>query len=129
MVSWRIQGAGGGRTGTCQSQFGGRLNILFDQGTPAPLRNWLGQHKVVTAYERGWDTLSNGDLIQSAENDGFELLVTTDKNLKYQQNLTGRRIAIAVLRSANWPKIQARILEVVAAIDAVQPGAYVEISI
>ena len=67
------------------------------QGTPAPLRSWLGRHTVVTAYEKGRDTLSNGDLIQSVETEGFDLLVTTDKNLKYQQKLAGRKIAIIYL--------------------------------
>jgi len=105
------------------------LRILFDQGTPAPLRSWLHRHTVVTAYEKGWDALSNGDLIRSAESDGFDLLVTTDKNLKYQQNLAGRKIGIVVLLSTNWPKMQTRVLEVAAAIDGTRPGAYVEIPI
>ena len=105
------------------------MKILFDQGTPAPLRRWLDRHTVVTARENGWDTLSNGDLIRSAETEGFDLLVTTDKNLKYQQRLAGRKIAIVVLLSANWPKIQTMVLEVSAAIEGTPPGAYVEIPI
>ncbi len=82
---------------------------------------------MVTAYERGWGTLSNGDLIQSAEAAGFDLLVTTDKNLKYQQKLAGRKIAIVVLLSTNWPKIRTVVEEAAATIDSTQPGAYVEI--
>jgi predicted nuclease of predicted toxin-antitoxin system len=105
------------------------LKILFDQGTPAPLRTWLDKHTVVTAYEKGWNTLSNGNLIRSAETEGFDLLVTTDKNLKYQQKLAGRKIAVVVLLSANWPKIHTRVLDVAAAIDGTPPGAYLEIPI
>jgi len=105
------------------------LRILFDQGTPAPLRNWLDGHTVVTAYEKGWDTLSNGELIRSAETEGFDLLVTTDKNLKYQQNLADRKIAIDVLLSTNWPRIQTMVVRVSAAIEGTPPGAYVEIPI
>ena len=64
--------------------------ILFDNGTPAPLRHALKGHVVVEAIERGWDRLVNGELIAAAEAAGFELLLTTDKNIRYQQNLTGR---------------------------------------
>ena len=63
--------------------------ILFDNGTPAPLRHTLEGHVVVEAFERGWDRLLNGELIAAAEAAGFELLLTTDKNIRYQQNLTG----------------------------------------
>lgn len=72
------------------------MRVLFDQGTPVPLRQWLSGHTVETAYERGWSQLSNGDLLSKAEAE-FEAMVTTDKNLRYQQNAVGRRIAILVL--------------------------------
>lgn len=75
------------------------MNILFDQGTPVPLRLQLVGHSVTTVYEQGWSTLSNGALLQRAEQAGYDLLITTDQNLRYQQNLTGRQIAILVLRS------------------------------
>jgi len=65
--------------------------ILFDNGTPAPLRHALKGHIVVEAVERGWDQLVNGELIAAAEAEGFEILLTTDKNMRYQQNLqTGK---------------------------------------
>jgi hypothetical protein len=73
------------------------LKILFDQGTPVPLRRYLGGHSVSTAFELAWSTLENGDLLQAAEDGGFEVLVTTDSKLKYQQNLADRKIAIVVL--------------------------------
>lgn len=82
------------------------MRVLFDQGTPVPLRKLLGPHLVDTAFERGWSALKNGDLLSVAEQAGFEGFVTTDKNLRYQQNLDGRRIAVVVLSSTSWPRIQ-----------------------
>ncbi|HSS78724.1 MAG TPA: DUF5615 family PIN-like protein, partial [Thermoanaerobaculia bacterium] len=81
------------------------MRILLDQGTPAPLRHELTGHNVTTAYEKGWSALKNGELLKAAEAE-FEALVTTDRNLRYQQNLTGRRLAILVLPTTSWPKIQ-----------------------
>jgi len=81
------------------------MRILFDHGTPAPLRHHLAGHEVITAYETGWSELSNGDLLKAAE-PAFNVLITTDKNLQYQQNLLGRRLAILVLPTTSWPRIQ-----------------------
>jgi hypothetical protein len=103
------------------------MKILFDQGTPAPLRNELTGHSVATAGEMGWSGLDNGDLLREAEK-SFDLLITTDQNLKYQQNLAGRQLAILVLMTTSWPKIQARIPDVVAAIAEIRPGDFRELS-
>ena len=70
------------------------MRVLFDQGTPEPLRHLLTQHEVATAYERGWARLKNGELLDAAEKDDYAVLVTTDSNLKHQQNLQLRRIVI-----------------------------------
>lgn len=105
------------------------MKILFDQGTPVPLRRHLRLHEVTTAYELTWTTLRNGDLIAQAEAAGFEVLVTTDQNLKYQQNLRERILAVVVLLSTSWPKIQARVLAVATAIDRATPGSYAEIEL
>ena len=105
------------------------MKILFDQGTPAPLRRHLAGHTVDTASERGWSDLDNGDLIEQAEREGYELLITTDQNIRYQQNLTGRRLAVLVLLSTAWPNIQPRIEEIRAALAAIQPGELVEVPI
>src|SRR5258706_12109532 len=80
------------------------MRILFDHGTPAPLRRALSGHNISTAYEMQWTKLDNGALLKAAESD-FDALVTTDQNLRYQQNLTGRRIAILILPTTSWPKI------------------------
>ena len=105
------------------------MRILFDQGTPVPLRELLISHQVKTAFERGWSILSNGDLLAAAEQEGFEVFVTTDKNLRNQQNLGGLRIAIVVLSSTSWPRIQKAVTVVKQAIDAALPGSVKEVAI
>jgi hypothetical protein len=103
--------------------------ILFDNGTPAPLRYALKGHVVVEAIERGWDRLVNGELIAVAEAAGFEILLTTDKNIRYQQNLTGRKIAFVVLGNQQWPTLRRYIERVVAAVNACTPGSYTEVEV
>jgi hypothetical protein len=105
------------------------VKALFDQGTPAPLRQFLSKHNVETAYERGWSTLKNGEFIEAAEFAEFEVLVTTDTQLKYQQNLAQRRIAIVVLTTTSWPRIKAAVDLVARAVDSAAPGSYIEVQI
>ena len=76
------------------------MRVLFDQGTPVPLRNYLGEHEVATAAEMGWSRLSNGELLNAAEKQ-FDLLITTDQALHTQQNLSRRRLAVLILRFAS----------------------------
>src|SRR5438876_2350752 len=82
------------------------MNVLFFHGTPAPLRTFLKDHTVKDAKSQGWDTFGNGDLLVAAETAGFDVLLTTDKNIRYQQNLASRRIAIVVLSNAQWPLLR-----------------------
>jgi predicted nuclease of predicted toxin-antitoxin system len=98
------------------------MNILFDQGTPAPLRQALTAHTVSTAYEMGWASLANGDLLDAAERD-FDVLVTTDQNLPYQQNLEGRRLAILILPTTSWPKLKDRLRDVETVLAAIERGS------
>ena len=102
------------------------MRILFDHGTPAPLRHALGGHTVSTAHEMHWTELDNGALLHAAEGN-FDALITTDQNLRYQQNLTGRRIAILILPTTSWPKIQTHTAQVFAAANALHPGDVVEL--
>jgi hypothetical protein len=102
------------------------VKILLDQGTPVPLRQALASHSVMTAFEMGWSDLTNGDLLGAAEAQQFEVLVTTDKNLRYQQNLTGRSIAIFVLPFASWPRLQTHAAGLAQAITALVPGDFTE---
>jgi hypothetical protein len=105
------------------------VRVLFDQGTPVPLRLVIAQHSVSTAYELSWSILKNGELLQAAEDAGFELLVTTDANLKYQQNLSTRKISVVVLPSTSWPRIRAVSAQVIAAVDASSTGSYIEVAV
>lgn len=100
------------------------MKILFDQGTPVPLRAALSAHDIATAFELGWASLANGELISQAEQNGFELLLTTDQNLRYQQNLSKRQIAILVLRTTAWPRIE----DIQGAIERAGIGTYEEVS-
>jgi hypothetical protein len=103
--------------------------VLFDQGTPVPIRPFPKEHTVQTASERGWDTLQNGELLKAAEAAGFNVLVTPDKNIRYQQNLTVRTIALVVLGNPQWPILRLRVDRVVAAVNAARPGSYTEVEI
>ena len=100
--------------------------MLFDQGTPVPLRRHLSDYRVETAYERGWSNLRNSALLDRAEAEGFELLVTTDQSLRHQQNLAVRRLSVLVLMSTSWPRIKERVDRIVAVIDGMAPGQCVE---
>ena len=82
-----------------------------------------------TAYELGWSTLKNGELLAAADSNGFEVFVTTDTNLAYQQNLSYRKIAIVVLSTTSWPRIQKSVAAIVSAIDAARPNSYQIVSI
>lgn len=97
--------------------------VLFDQGTPVPLRAFLAPHTVKTAAQQGWSTLSNGELLRAAEAGGFDALVTTDKNLLFQQSLKDRRIAIVVLGNPQWPLAQLHVESIVAAVNAATVGS------
>jgi len=103
------------------------MRILFDQGTPVPLRRYLTGHQIETVFERGWSQLTNGYLLHMAE-EKFDLLLTTDQNLKHQQNLSQRKIAIVVLTTTSWPKIKKRTAEIIEAISVISPGDYIELN-
>ena len=103
--------------------------VLFDQGTPVPIRPFLKEHIVQTAAERGWDTLENGELLKAAEAAGFDVLVTPDKNIRHQQNLTVRTIALVVLGNPRWPVLRLHVKRVVAAVNGATPGSYTEVEI
>ena len=103
------------------------MRIILDESVPQKLRLLIeGGHTVVTAWYQGWSGLKNGALLDAAEQEGFELFITADQELSYQQNLTGRRMALIVLSTNNWSFIRAHIGAVMAAIDAAKPGSYAE---
>jgi hypothetical protein len=104
--------------------------VLFDNGTPRTLARYLiGNHAVTEARARGWEQLGNGELLTVAEAAGFEVLITTDKNLTYQQNIAGRKIAIVVLGKGRWSVIKPHVAQIVAAVNAATPGSIAEVEI
>jgi len=105
------------------------VRIIFDQRTPVPVRSYLELHTVRTAAQQGWDKLTNGELLTAAEEAGFDLLLTTDKNMRYQQNLVGRKIAIVVLGRQQWPQLRPHIERVIEAVNAAEPGSYIEVQV
>ena len=105
------------------------MKILFDQGTPRPLKQYLHPHTVDIALLLGWSELENGALIESAEAAGFDLIVTTDQNIRYQQNLANRKIAIIVLMHTDWPSvIEPDVHLVLDAVAKVTPNAFIEVT-
>jgi predicted nuclease of predicted toxin-antitoxin system len=103
------------------------MKILFDQGVPAPLHRALTDHSVATAYEMGWTQLGNGALLRAAESQ-FDVFITTDRNIRYQQNLAGYRLAILILPTTNWPEIRVHQARVVAVANKLRPGEVVELN-
>ena len=103
------------------------MRILFDQGTPVPLRQYLPGHQVETAYELGWSRLANGELLAAAEG-RFDALVTTDRNLRFQQSLAARKLAVLVLPTTSWPRLQSLVPAIVSALASLKPGDCSELS-
>lgn len=93
------------------------MKILFDQGVPAPLQRYLPLHDVSTAYEKGWSRLRNGNLLRAAEKEGFEIFLTTDQNLRFEQNLNHRTLAVVILGTTSWPRIKLATDNILAAIE------------
>lgn len=105
------------------------MRVLFDQATPVPIRPYLTGHTATTAFQRGWDKLKNGELLAAAEQAGFDLFLTTDKNMRYQQDLSTRTISIVVLGQQQWPHVRPHIQRVVDAVNAATPGSFAEVDI
>jgi hypothetical protein len=105
------------------------MRILFDHGTPSGLAATLPGHEVTEARDRGWDRVSNGELLKRAEEAGFELLLTTDKRIRYQQNLSERKVAIVVLGNSPWPLVRLYLDRISAAVNAATPGSYTQVEI
>ena len=103
------------------------MKVLLDACVPRPLRKFLTEHSVHTAQEMGWGQLKNGALLREAEIQ-FEAFITTDQNLKYQQSLAGRKLAIIVLPTNDWTTIRANAAEIAAKVATLKPGVFVELS-
>ena len=105
------------------------MKILCDQGVPVLLRRQTAEHVVDTTFERERSNLLNSALLDQAERDGYQFLVTTDQNLRHQQNLADRRLAIIVLLAASWPRIRQRVDDIRAVVEQIGPGQYMEVPI
>ena len=105
------------------------MRLLFDQGTPAPLRNLLPKHSVDTLAEKGWSDKDNGELLDLAEREGYEVFVTTDQSLRHQQDLADRQIGVVVLMATAWSQVRLRASEISQAIASVRRGEIVEVPI
>jgi hypothetical protein len=106
------------------------MRILFDHGTPKGLIPALSGHTVITAQSRGWDKLTNGALLDAAEEVAIDLLLTTDRRIRYQQNLAGRKLALVVLTgTTKWSRVRLHLERIAAVVNAATPGSYAEIDI
>jgi len=105
------------------------MRILFDHGTPSGIAGSLSPHVVTEARERGWDAISNGELLKASEDAGFDVLLTTDKRIRYQQNLASRKIAIVVLGNSTWRIVRQHLDRIASAVNEATPGSYAEVEI
>jgi len=106
------------------------MKIILDESVPQKPRLLIeGDHTVVTTWFQGWSGLANGALLNAAEDAGFELFITADQEMSYQQNLKGRRMALVVLSTNNWAAVKAHIVGIMTAINAATPGSYIEVEI
>ena len=105
------------------------MRILLDHNIPAGTARALSEHNVTLAVQRGWHRISNGELIANAEDAGFDVFLTGDKKIRYQQNLAGRRVAIVVVSNPTWRVLQKHLDRVVTAVNAAVPGGYTEVEI
>lgn len=105
------------------------MRILFDHNTPRPLRRYLTEHSVDTAREKGWAEFRNGNLLDNAEREGYEIMITADQSMRYQQNMDHRQMAVVVLLSNRWPDVQLKIGEIRSALEGLGPGEIREISV
>lgn len=101
------------------------LRIVFDKNVPVGARRFLTTHEVHTFAQMGWPAqIENGELLRAAEEAGFDVVVTSDQNIRYQQNFRGRRIALVVLCSNIWPIVRTHAAEIAANVRAATPGSY-----
>jgi hypothetical protein len=106
------------------------MKIILDESVPQKLRLLIeGDHTVVTTWFQGWSGLKNGALLNAAEDAGFELFITAEQEMSYQQNLKGRKMALVVLSTNNWASVKAHIVGIMAAISAAKPGSYTEVEV
>lgn len=105
------------------------MRILYDHNTPRPLRRYLTEHTIDTAGEKGWDAIRNGNLLDNAEREGYEIVISADQSMSYQQNVARRQMGLVVLLSNRWPDVEMRVDDIRAALENIQPGELREVPI
>ena len=105
------------------------MRILFDHDVPRPLRRHLTDHEVDTARERGWAELNNGELLNEAEREGYQVLITADQKMTYQQNIARRTFGVVVLMSNNWSQVREKVAAIQSALEGIDPGELREVPI
>jgi hypothetical protein len=100
------------------------VKILLDENLDHRLRRYLGSHEVFTASFKGWDGLKNGKLLDVAESDDFDVFLTGDRTLYYEQNLTGRRLAVIAMSSVEWRIVENHLQQILKALDSAVPGSF-----
>lgn len=99
------------------------MKVIFDENVPLPLQQFLGSHTVTTVQQQGWAGIENGDLIKLVD-DKFDVLLLADKNLRYQQDLKQRRIALVELPTNRWPALKKLAEKIARAVENAAPGSY-----
>lgn len=101
--------------------------ILLDEGVPRPVLRAFPRGDATTVDLVGWKGIGNGRLLLSAEAHGFEVLITSDKNMRHQNHLAGRRLAVVILPYANWPRLRGMLDDIAAAAVEASPGTFTEL--
>jgi hypothetical protein len=105
------------------------VKVLLDHNVPYPLTNFLRGHDLATADDMGWARLENGDLLRAAEDAGFDVMITADKNLSYQQNLQGRKLSLVVLSTNNWSVLSQNVTAALRAVNSSGTGSFTYVDI
>jgi hypothetical protein len=105
------------------------MRVLLDENLPQKLRLHLLPHEVATAAYQGWAGWSNGELVRAAEEGGFDVLVTADQRLNYQQNLQGRKISLVVVSTNRNSVLLANVAKILNALNKATPGNFTFVDI
>lgn len=99
------------------------MKVIFDENVPLPLQQFLAGHTVTTVQREGWAGIENGELLKLVDG-RFDVLVLADKNLRYQQSLKQRRIALVELPTNRWPALKQLAGKITQAVENSTPGSY-----
>ena len=99
------------------------MKLIFDENVPLPLGKYFSNHILSTIQEEGWAGVDNGEIIELIDGH-FDVFILADKNLRYQQNLSSRRIAMVELPTNRWPILESIAKKVVTAVEQSKPGSY-----